>query len=63
MKNSEIDINMFKDVLLEQINALAEWNLENINIDTEQVRKNIVTMAGIIPLTISLNQQVSNELL
>lgn len=46
MKNSEIDINMFKDVLLEQINALAEWNLENINIDTEQVRKNIVTMAG-----------------
>lgn len=62
-KVEEIDINMLKDILLEQINALAEWNLKNINVDVEQTRKNIVAMAGIIPLTVSLNQQASNELL
>lgn len=49
-------------VLLEQFNALAEWNLKNINTDAEQVRKNIVTISEIIPMMVSLNHSVLNEL-
>ncbi|ADQ06476.1 hypothetical protein Calhy_0739 [Caldicellulosiruptor hydrothermalis 108] len=49
MNNASIE-NIPTDIALmsEQINLLAEWNKSHIDIDPEQVRKNIETMLSIL---------------
>lgn len=47
--NSSIE-NIPTDIALmsEQINLLAEWNKRHIDIDPEQVRKNLETMLSVL---------------